>query len=94
MIAYPTNGPPLTDVVIAVGVLLLTGYVLRFAFAVGSKLPLINQDSILDFGSVKSRRSYVAGAAELIKAGFAQVCLFRPFVAQIVLWKGLMWDSI
>ncbi|KAJ5772737.1 hypothetical protein N7457_007633 [Penicillium paradoxum] len=71
MIGYPTNAPPLTDVVIAIGVVLLAGSVLRFTFAVGSKLPLINQRSVFDFG-VKSRRSYVAGAADLIKAGFAQ----------------------
>jgi hypothetical protein len=77
MLGYALNGSLPGDVVVAVGVILLAGYVLQFAFAVGSKLPLINQNSILDFGSMKSRRSYVTGAADLIKSGFAKV---SPFI--------------
>ncbi|KAJ5951586.1 uncharacterized protein N7479_009999 [Penicillium vulpinum] len=72
MLGYLINGLPPADAVVAVGVILLTGYVLQLAFAVGSKLPLINQNSILDLGSMKSRRSYVTGAADLIKSGFSQ----------------------
>jgi hypothetical protein len=80
MIRSLVNAPPLAEVVITVGALLLTGFILRFAFAVGSKLPLINQNSVFDFGSVKSCRSYTAGAADLIKAGFAQVSLFKDII--------------
>lgn len=80
MLGYALNGSSPADLVVTFGAILLDGYVLQFAFAVRFKLPLINQNSILDVGSMKSRRSYVTGAADLIKAGFAQVF---PFITHL-----------
>jgi hypothetical protein len=41
----------------------------------GSKLPIINEKSILEFGLLSSKKGYVSDAATLIKDGFAKVCL-------------------
>jgi hypothetical protein len=60
---------------VGAGLVLLVTWALRYIFSQGSKLPIINEKSILEFGLLSSKKGYVSGAATLIKDGFAKVCL-------------------
>jgi hypothetical protein len=61
---------------VGAGIVLLITWALRYFLSQGSKLPIINERGIFEFGLLSSKKGYVSGAANLIKDGFAKVCLF------------------
>nr|BAW27598.1 citreohybridonol synthase [Aspergillus stellatus] len=47
-------------------------WLLKWLLIPASNLPIVNEKSILQLGQLSSRKSYVAGAADLLKQGFAK----------------------
>ena len=58
---------------VAVGFALLATWFLRYLLSPVSTLPLVNEHGVFNLGRLSSRKSFVTGAADLIKDGFAKV---------------------